>query len=365
MVAAKFEWSLIPISLTLAGIGLSLIYSATNPMGEAGKSFLIRQMTWCSLGLVLMATFLLFDYHVLERWATWFYVAVVVGLIVVWALGKVTAGSRRWIDLGLMRFQPSEFAKLAVVIIMAKYFQGRAGREALQPLELLRPIVLTGIPVGLVLIQPDLGTASIILIIGVSMTLFVGIGRRALLWAGGMALVLIPALVLVGDRLLLQYQKERLITFLNPQFDPLGSGYHIIQSQIAIGSGGIFGKGFLQGTQNQLMFLPVKHTDFIFSILAEEWGFIGCLAILVLFSTLLVRGMSVASKARDTFGALVALGCTSTIFLHVTINIAMVMGMVPVVGVPLSFLSYGGSSLLSSFLVIAIVVNVSMRRFQY
>lgn len=363
--AARFEWPLIVISLTLAVIGLCLIFSATAPMGEPGKSFVLKQTTWCGLGLVLMATLLLFDYHMLERWALWFYIAIVLALIVVWALGKVTAGSRRWMDLGLMRFQPSEFAKLAVVIILAKVFQDVAGKRKLGIRDLVKPLLLAAVPVGLVMIQPDLGTAGVILLLAVSMILFVGVERKVLQGIGVAILVSSPVLWLVGDRVLLSYQKRRLITFLDPAYDPLGSGYHIIQSQIAIGSGGFFGKGFLQGTQNQLMFLPAKHTDFVFSILAEEWGFLGCMTILVLFSLLFLRGMSVASKARDSFGALVAFGCTMIIFWHMTINIGMVMGLLPVVGVPLSFLSYGGSSLLSSFLVIGILVNVSMKRFSY
>jgi rod shape determining protein RodA len=197
------------------------------------------------------------------------------------------------------------------------------------------------------------------------MILFAGIGRRALLWALGTIACLVPILLLVGDRFLMEYQKKRLITFLNPDYDPLGAGYHIIQSQIAIGSGGVFGQGLLKGTQNQLMFLPVKHTDFIFSILAEEWGFVGCAVVLLLFTAFFLRGMSVVGKARDNFGALLAFGCTVVIFWHVVINVGMVTGLLPVVGVPLSFLSYGGSSLLVSFLSVAILINVSMRRFSY
>lgn len=334
-------------------------------MGEAGRIFMIRQMTWCSFGLVLTAAFLLFDYRVLERWAVPFYVVMVVALIAVWALGKVTAGSRRWIEIGFMRFQPSEFAKLAVVVILAKYFQNKAGRGQPDFLDLAPPVLLAMLPVILVLIQPDLGTAVVIFLIALSMIVFAGVGRRVLLWSVGVVLGSIPILLLVGDRLLLPYQKQRLLTFLNPDYDPLGAGYHIIQSQIAIGSGGMFGQGFLKGTQNQLMFLPVKHTDFIFSILAEEWGFVGCVAVLLLFCVLFLRGIGVAGKARDDFGALVAFGCTVIIFWHVVINIGMVMGLLPVVGVPLSFISYGGSSLLASYLCVAILVNVSMRRFAY
>lgn len=359
------EWPLIGICLILSGIGLALIYSATTPMGEVGRSLVIRQITWFSLGIVLMALCLLFDYHVLDRWAFWLYGIVILSLVAVWALGKVTAGSRRWMEIGLMRFQPSEFAKLAVIVVLAKYYQHRPTNRGLDLLELVQPVILVAIPVILVLIQPDLGTAGVIVLIAVSMSLFAGISRRILLWTGGVLLAAVPILWLVGDRLLMGYQRQRLITFLNPDQDPLGAGYHIIQSQIAIGSGGIFGKGFLQGTQNQLMFLPVNHTDFIFSILAEEWGFTGCITVFMLFVGIFLQGMSVAGRSRDNFGSFLAFGCTCSFFWHFFINIGMTMGLLPVVGVPLSFLSYGGSSLLASFLAISALLNVSMRRFSY
>lgn len=361
----RFEWVIPIIALVLSGIGLTLIYSATSPLGESGSTFLLKQLTWLSLGGVLTALVLLVDYSILERWAPWIFVAIVVALIAVWAVGKVTAGSRRWIDLGLMRFQPSEFAKLAVVIILAKYFQHRTARGEPQPLELLKPIGLLMIPTTLVLIQPDLGTAIVIFLVGSSMIVFAGMGKKAMIWAAGILIVMIPLMIVTGDKILLEYQKRRLTTFMNPDSDPLGAGYHIIQSQIAIGSGGIFGKGFLKGTQNQLMFLPVKHTDFIFSILAEEWGFIGCSVVLLLFAVLLLRGMSISGRAKDDFGTLLSFGCTIFLFWHVVINIGMVMGLMPVVGVPLIFLSYGGSSLLASFLAVSIIMNVGMRRYQY
>jgi rod shape determining protein RodA len=362
---ALLELPMIFISVVLSGIGLALIFSATAPMGEAGRSFVLRQMTWCSLGLVLMAVFLLFDYRILERWGLWIYIIVVAALIAVWAVGKVTAGSRRWIEIGMMRFQPSEFAKLAIVIVLAKYFQNRPDRTGYRLMELAQGLLLVAVPVILVLLQPDLGTAGVIFIIAVSVILFSVADRKILLWTGGVVLALIPILWLVGSRLLMDYQLKRILTFLNPDIDPLGAGYHILQSQIAIGSGGILGKGFLKGTQNQLMFLPVKHTDFVFSILAEEWGFIGCLAVLLLFTTMFFRGLGVAGKARDSFGTILAFGCTAVLFWHVVINVGMVMGLLPVVGVPLIFLSYGGSSLLASFLAISILVNVSMRRYSY
>ncbi len=361
----KFEWQIILLSIILALIGIALINSAVTPMGEAGKSFIARQIVWCILGLSLGALFLLFDYNILERWSFWIYVAVICALIAVWGLGKVTAGSRRWIELGFMRFQPSEFAKPALVIILAKYLQTRSGQPINDLRELAAPFVITIIPFLLVLIQPDLGTAIIILSISLSMILFSGVGKRILLWGLGVMLFMIPTAYLFWEKIFLEYQRRRFLTFWNPDNDPLGAGYHIIQSQIAIGSGGLTGKGYLMGTQNQLMFLPVKHTDFIFSILAEEWGFLGCSVVILLFAWLFLRGLTNAARAGNDFGALVTFGCVVILFLHVVINIGMVMGLVPVVGVPLSFISYGGSSLLVSFFCVSVISNVAMRRFAY
>ncbi len=360
-----FEWPTIMLSIVLSGVGLCLIYSATTQLGEAGRLYVIRQMTWCTLGLVLTAVLLVFDYELLDHWAVRLYIVIIVALIAVWATGKVTAGSKRWIQMGLMRFQPSEFAKLAVIIILAKYLQAVPGNPSRELIDLFRPILLAVLPAILVLLQPDLGTACIILLVAVSMIIFAGVERRFLLWGGIIIILLIPTVLLLGDYFLMAYQKRRFFSFLNPTYDPMGSGYHLLQSQIAIGSGGFFGKGFLQGTQNQLMFLPVKHTDFVFSILAEEWGFMGCAVVLGLFSILFLRGMSIAGKARDNFGTLLAFGCTASFFWHVTINVGMVMGLLPVVGVPLSFLSYGGSALISSFLAVSILANVAMRRLAY
>jgi rod shape determining protein RodA len=362
---SAFDWPTAIITALLSGIGLTLIYSATVPMGEAGAIFLTKQIMWVGLAVLLSAAFLLFDYSILEKWAVWIYVPIVISLIAVWALGKATAGSRRWIEIGFMRFQPSEFAKLAVVIILSKYYSSTTRKVESEILDFLKPIFLILIPVILVLIQPDLGTAVVMLLISGSVVAFAGIGKKTLIWIGGIAAVLVPVALLVGDKLLLAYQKKRILTYLNPDNDPLGAGYHIIQSQIAIGSGGVFGTGFLQGTQNQLMFLPVKHTDFIFSILAEEWGFIGCLALFVLFGILFLKGLAISSKARDDFGALMAFGCTAILFWHFFVNIGLLMGLRPVVGVPLSFISYGGSSLIVSYLCVAVLISVAMRRFSY
>lgn len=360
-----YEWQLVLLSLMLSGIGVATIYSATAPMGPIGKSFVIRQLTWISLGIVVAACVLFYDYKFLEQWGLWFYVFVVFMLIIVWSFGRATAGSRRWIDMGLMRFQPSEFAKLAIIVVLASYFHDKVGRSGLTFRDLAKPFALVLVPVALILIQPDLGTAAVTMLVALTMVAFIGIEKRTLLWIVAGSVTFAPIAYFVGQYALMDYQKKRILTFFNPEYDPIGAGYHIIQSKIAIGSGGLLGKGFLQGTQNQLMFLPVKHTDFVFAVLAEEWGFLGCLFVILLFSGVLLRGLAIAGKARDNFGALIAFGCVALLFWHVTINVSMVTGLMPVVGVPLSLLSYGGSSLLSSFLAISILVNVSMRRFVY
>lgn len=361
----RFEWTLVLLSLMLTSVGLVLIYSATASLGGMGKTFVIKQFTWLCLSLVMLAALLLVDYKFFQKWTFWIYLTLILALVVVWAIGRVTAGSRRWIDLGLMRFQPSEFAKLAVVLALAKCLGPRFCSASLAFGDLLKPAVIVGVPAFLVLIQPDLGTSVVTVLIGASMVLFAGPSKRVLLWLMAGFGSLSVVLYFFGGKFLLEYQKKRISTFLNPDFDPLGAGYHILQSQIAIGSGGLTGQGFMQGAQNQLMFLPVKHTDFIFTILAEEFGFIGCVIVLGFFAAYLFRGLAITLKARDGFGALVSFGCISIIFWHVTINVGMVMGLAPVVGVPLNFMSYGGSSLLSSFIITALVSNVSMRRFSY
>ncbi len=359
----KFEWVLCLDGIILAVAGIVLIYSAAIPMGGVGRSFVIKQTAWLSLGIVLLILFSFIDYRILERWGLWIYLFILVALISVSIFGRVTAGSRRWIDLGLMRFQPSEFAKLTLVIVLAKSLGDRRRGPLTDWVEIFRNLGLVIVPVVFVATQPDLGTAIVLFLVAISMMMFVGLAKRIWTTILGLTLVSFPLTYFGGKYLLLDYQKRRLMTFLNPDLDPLGAGYQIIQSQIAVGSGGLLGKGFLKGTQNQLMFLPAKHTDFIFAVLSEEWGFVGCMTILALLMAFMLRGLAIAGRARDDFGTMLSVGCISIIFWHVAINVAMVMGVVPVVGVPLSFVSYGGSSLLSSFLVTAILTSVSSRRF--
>jgi rod shape determining protein RodA len=276
--------------------------------------------------------------------------------------GRVSLGARRWIDVGGFSVQPSEFAKLAIVIVLAKYFQQVWRTNGYNARELVVPLLLSLIPFALIARQPDLGSAGFLIIITGTIFLLVKVERRLLVT---LAAVVAPLPFIAWEFFLHDYQKQRVLTLLDPESDPLGKGYHIIQSIIAVGSGGIFGKGFMQGSQSQLNFLPEQHTDFIFSVLAEEWGFAGVLVTLALFIGLIYLAVDVALNAKDRFGQLLAAGIAAMFFWQTFINVAMVIGVFPVVGVPLPFVSYGGSALLMNLFALGILLNISMRRFMF
>jgi len=354
-----FDWGLLGLTLVLMGIGLATLFSAVKGGGAELSRLYLKQTIWFGGGLVAMAACFLFNYRKLERWGPMVYGFSIALLLAVHAFGRVVSGSRRWLVLGPVSIQPSEFAKIAVVIILARYFAKQVTTRGFTLRELVTPALLTALPFALVVKQPDLGTAMLIALVAGSMALFVKIEWRSMvtLIAGG--LLGVPGVWF----LLKDYQKLRILTFLNPDRDPLGAGYHIIQSKIAIGSGMFWGKGYLKGTQNNLAFLPEQHTDFIFSVLAEEWGFAGTVVVLFLFVILVIWGLSIADHCREPFGKILCIGLTAMVFWQVFINIAMVMGAMPVVGVPLPFISYGGSSALTLMMVIGLMLNVSMRRF--
>jgi len=299
------------------------------------------------------------NYKSLYRWSPAIYAVCIVLLIYVLMMGKYVGGARRWLILGPISIQPSELVKIAVIISLARYYSKFADTRGFSLKELLTPLILTAIPFILIVRQPDLGTAMVVVLIAGFMTVFVKIERRSLLY-------LITSCTITGPLvwfLLKGYQKERILTFINPNRDPLGAGYHIIQSKIAIGSGMIFGKGFLKGTQNALSFLPEQHTDFIFSVLAEEWGFVGSVVILSLFLMLIIWGLNIAYRCRDPFGTILAVGLTAMMFWQVFINVGMAMGLMPIVGVTLPFISYGGSSIVSIMICVGLLMSISMRRF--
>ncbi|MCP4745932.1 MAG: rod shape-determining protein RodA [Desulfobacteraceae bacterium] len=359
---AYFDWWMLLLTFMIAAIGLTALYSAVNTGLTSGQSFLFtKQLIWYCVGCVVMLAAFLFNYKSYERWAHLFYLFCIGLLVAVLVAGKLGGGSKRWIVVGPFSLQPSEVVKLAVILVLAKYYAKVARAEGLYLKDLITPAVLTAIPIVLIVRQPDLGTAIVVALIAGAITVYVKIERHTLVWLVAGCALTIP---LVGF-FLKEYQKQRILTFLNPDRDPLGAGYHIIQSKIAIGSGMITGKGFLKGTQNTLNFLPEQHTDFIFSVLAEEWGLAGAAFVLLVFLLLITWGLQIAQRSRDPFGTILSVGVTAMIFWQVFINIGMVMGLMPVVGVTLPFISYGGSSVITMMAGAGLLLNVSMRRFLF
>ncbi len=355
-----FDWGLLGLAILIGCLGLLVLYSAvTAETPEPQKVIFFKQLVWFASALVALVISFTFNYKMLDRYGHLIYLGCILLLIWVLLFGKYVGGSRRWVFLGPVSIQPSELVKIAVIIMLARYFSKDANTRGFTLRELIRPFILSLIPFLLIVKQPDLGTAGLIFLIAGSITIFVKIERRSFIYL----VVSCAAVVPLVWFFLKEYQKRRILVFLDPDRDPLGAGYHIIQSKIAIGSGMLSGKGFLKGTQNALSFLPEEHTDFIFSVLAEEWGFIGSVIVILLFLMLILWGLNVAQGCREPFGTILAVGITSMFFWQVIINISMTMGLMPVVGVPLPFISYGGSSVLTTAIGIGLLMNVSMRRF--
>jgi len=355
-----FDWGLLGLAVLVGCIGLLTLYSAVTAETPAPQKILFfKQMLWFCIGLLAMVAAFLFNYKMLDRWAQPIYFGCILLLIAVLFFGRYIGGSRRWLIIGPLSFQPSELVKIAVILSLAHYYSKDAKTRGFTLRELIRPLLFILLPVILIGMQPDLGTAGLLVLIAASITVFVKIERRSFIYLIASGAVLVPLIWFF----LREYQKKRILVFLDPDRDPLGAGYHIIQSKIAIGSGMLSGKGFLKGTQNALSFLPEEHTDFIFSVLAEEWGFLGSVTLVLIFLILIFWGLAVAHGCREPFGTIVAVGISSMIFWQVFINIGMSMGLLPVVGVPLPFVSYGGSSVLTTAIGIGLLLNVSMRRF--
>jgi rod shape determining protein RodA len=361
-LAQCFDWGLLGIVALIGGVGLMTLYSAvTSGTANPYATLFLKQTVWYCVGFVLMIGAFLFSYKYFEQWGNLIYGACIVLLLWVEWFGKYVGGSRRWLEIGPASLQPSELVKLGVIIILARYYAKMVNTRGLSLRELIRPMILTLIPFVIIVRQPDLGTGMVIVLIALSITVFVKIQRRALMYIISGCTVAVPLVWFF----LKGYQKRRILTFLDPERDPLGAGYHIIQSKIAIGSGMLSGKGYLKGTQNALDFLPEQHTDFIFSVLAEEWGLVGSGMLLVLFFLLILWGLNIAQSCRDPFGTILSVGATAMIFWQVVINIGMVMGLMPVVGVTLPFISYGGSSIITVMIAIGLLMNVSMRRYMF
>tara|TARA_Y100001935_G_scaffold255396_1_gene268179 strand:+ start:1698 stop:2831 length:1134 start_codon:yes stop_codon:yes gene_type:complete len=344
-------------------IGLINLYSATHGIFHRDKSNLFwMQIAWLVVGWLIYLGITLVDYRSLVKKAYWIYGLNMVALVAVGFVGTVSYGARRWLDLGFFKYQPSESMKVFLILVMAKILAKMKPNSAMGIKELAWPALIVLIPWALTVKQPDLGTATLMLATSGSMILFVGIKRGILIFA---ALVGIIAAPLIWNFGLKEYQRNRVLTFLSPGRDPRGTGYNSIQSKIAVGSGRIVGKGFRKGTQSQLEFLPERHTDFIYSVLSEEHGFIGSFITLGLFFVVYLMSIKIAIHARDRTGSLIVIGVGGYLFWHMFVNIGMVIGLLPIVGAPLPLISYGGSSLLTTMLALGLISSVSYRKYLF
>ena len=332
-----------------------MLYSAGNGNWEPWAS---RQLTRFIFGAAILLLIAVTDIRIWLRYSYFIYFLSLALLIAVELKGVIGMGAQRWIDLKFVQLQPSEIMKIAIVLALARYFHGVTLSELKTIRRLLTPVLLVAIPVGLVLRQPDLGTAVMLGFTAVVVFFLAGVQLWKFLIAGLTGLAFLP----LAWSFLHEYQKRRVVTFLDPESDPLGAGYHIIQSKIALGSGGVFGKGLLAGTQSHLSFLPEKQTDFIFTMFAEEFGLIGSLTLLVLYTLLIGYGLFISYRVSHQFGRLVCAGIMSVLFFYVFINMAMVMGLVPVVGVPLPLISYGGTSMLSLMIGFGLLMSANVHR---
>lgn len=360
----NFDWSIIWVLIAVACIGLLSIYSALYSQIQANpaQNLFVKQIIWLVIGFSILFCSLLIDYQKLKSVSVWIYLVAVLMLALVLVVGREVNGSKRWLEFLGFQFQPSEFMKIVIVIQLASYFSSQDISPYPGITKLFLPVMMIAVPLLLILAEPDLGTAISLLAISCTVIFFMGIRWRYLI-ALGMGLV--PLLWPIWEHVLKPYQKNRILILLRPDLDPLGAGYHIRQSKIAIGSGMFSGKGFLNGTQSKLHFLPEKHTDFVFSVWAEEWGFIGSAILLLLLAALVILSFRVARRSKDRFGSLLVVGMTALILWQSIINIGMVIGVLPVVGITLPFVSYGGSSLISLCLAVGLIENVSMRRYVF
>ena len=356
-----FDWGLLLMVLTLCVISVMEIYSATLHTKYVGGHFQTKQVYYILGGLVAMFIFSKIDYHKLLDWSPWAYGVCIVALVAVKLIGVKVLGARRWIKIGPMHLQPSEWVKLVLVLVVARYFANLGGRD-LTWKEIGRAFALVGVPMLLVLAQPDMGTSltyAPVLVIG----LFLG----GINWKQALILITSGAVLVVGawnsGKVLKPYQKARLTGFINPDNDPRGAGYQVLQAKIAVGAGGIWGQGAEKGTQTQGAFIPIPHADFIFAAFSEEHGFVGAIFALLLYFFVLMRLIQNAQTAADLSGSLIIMGVVAVLTFQILVNVGMVIGFMPVTGIPLPLMSYGGSSVLFTFMALGVAMNIRMRRF--
>ena len=354
----NFGWFLFLLTLAFSAISLLNLYSASY---ETGLTSFKKQFFWIGVGLIALIFISFINYRLIRQYTFYIYSFTILLLVFVLFFGKEVAGSKSWIDIAsLATVQPSELVKISIILILAKFYDNDYQATPYGFLDLIKPIILIAVPSILVLMQPDLGTAMTILLISGSMVLFMGVKK----WSVAFILIVVLGVSFYSWHYTLKpYQKDRIKTFINPASDPLNAGYNSIQSQIAIGSGGLAGKGLRSGSQTQLRFIPAQQTDFAFSVLAEEWGFLGSICVLLLYFMIILWMLDTSSRARDKFSMLVCFGVAAMFFWHVVVNVGMVIGILPVTGVPLLIFSYGGSSTLTAMIGIGLVLGIRMRKF--
>ena len=351
----QINWGLLLLLCSVAAIGIAMLYSAASGSFEP---WAVRQATRFAIAVCVLFATAVVDIRMWYRLAYPIFIAAMVMVGAVEFFGSIGMGAQRWIDLGFIQLQPSEVMKVALILALARWFHGLSYEEVGRPWLLIAPVAMVLLPVGLVMVQPDLGTGAKLMMAGGAMFFLAGVRW----WKFAVVLALGVAAVPVVWETLHDYQRQRILTFLDPENDPLGSGYHILQSMIALGSGGVWGKGYLMGSQSHLNFLPEKQTDFIFTMLAEEFGMVGAFVLIGLYAAIILYGVAIGLRARSQFARLLALGLSFNLFLYVFINIAMVTGMIPVVGVPLPLVSYGGTAMLSIMFAYGLVMSVYIHR---
>lgn len=349
------RWGLLVAALCLLAVGLVTVHSASS---ELTIDYLPRQAVWIGVGLLLMVIAFTIDYQLLMAFAWPLYGLSLASLVLVLVLGHEAGGSRSWIGIGGFGGQPGEFAKLATVLALARYLAA-ANRKSLSVRQTAGAVGVTLAPMALIVLESDLGTAAMFLPLMCGMLVVAGLRGKVVLVGLLLLLVAVGAVWAFGMQ---DYQKQRVITFLSPESDPLGAGYQLQQSKIAVGSGEVLGNGYMQGTQSQLRFLPARHTDFVFAVLAEEWGFLGVATVLFLYAICFLNGAEIAMRARDRSGVLLVVGLLSIFVFHALYNTSMVIGLVPITGIPLPLLSYGGSFMLVNLITVGLILGVDFRR---
>ncbi|NIO16730.1 MAG: rod shape-determining protein RodA [Deltaproteobacteria bacterium] len=359
IISGKREVILPFLAVFISCVGIVNAYSSTYYYSHPGIQIYLKQAIWLVAGLFVMIAVASMKENVFEESSYVLYAFFIVSLIFVLVFGKVFGGSKRWLSLGPLNIQPSEVGKIFFVLAVSRFFSDRFTTSGMELRDLAVPFLMTLVPFVLIAYQPDLGTAGLYFLIFIGVSVVARLSLKSMVKLGVSGLITVPLLWMMMKG----YQKERVVSFMSPEKDPFGTGYHIIQSKIAIGSGGFWGKGFLNGTQGQLRFLPEQHTDFAFSVLAEEWGFIICLVMILLFLFFILRLFYLSMQVQDRYSSFVISGIGIYFLVQVFINFAMVMGLFPVVGVPLPFVSYGGSSMIANMLAVGVVINQSRTRF--